>query len=385
MAKSENITVIVNGKFHAFDYASELYKKGKLNRLISTMPYSKVKPFGIPRKYYKGFPLLEVVKILFRKMARRELPVVLYAKFFTKFASYFVSSKTDVIISFAGYSKEIFNDRRFGKAIKILDRGSTHTLENIKLKQQAADYHKNSFKQHSNEFVNRELMEYKLADFILVPSKFVKNTFIKNGVPTKKLILNSYAISDNKFSKEMVKVKREEDVILFVGQLSARKGIKVLIDAYRVLKTKRPNLQLWLVGAINDIKSEILDLDGVTYFGVLRGEELQDKFQRATLFCLPSFEEGLALVLTEAKFFNLPIVATPNTGVEDLFNESSDDFYLFEAGDPLDLAKKISLCLQYQNKNTDIATVKSKSWSEFSDVLLNKIGLSERYTGRTKN
>ena len=44
------ITVVVNGRFHAFDYAAELNKLGVLYKLISTMPYSKAKKFGFSLK-----------------------------------------------------------------------------------------------------------------------------------------------------------------------------------------------------------------------------------------------------------------------------------------------------------------------------------------------
>ena len=125
----KKITVIVNGRFHAFDYASELHKKGLLDKLISTMPYSKAKIFNIPRNKYSGFPILEAVKYMFRKLFKKELPLVLYSKLFNKLCLSKIPKTTEVIISFAGYSKEIFenNDNK----IKILDRGSTHTINNI--------------------------------------------------------------------------------------------------------------------------------------------------------------------------------------------------------------------------------------------------------------
>ena len=86
------------------------------------MPYSKAKKFNIPRKLYVGFPIFEAFKFIYRHL-------------FNKLANYFIPKNTDVIISFAGYSQEIFNDKRHIDKIKILDRGSTHTLTNISLKE----------------------------------------------------------------------------------------------------------------------------------------------------------------------------------------------------------------------------------------------------------
>lgn len=371
MIKENKITVIVNGRFHAFDYAAELHKLGVLDRLIATMPYSKAKEFGIPKNKYVGFPLLEVIKIVYRKLFKKELPLVTYSKIFNKLTKKKIPSTTDVVISFGGYSKEIFeynNDK-----IKILDRGSTHTLENIALKKQAAEYHKTPFKQHSQKFINRELKEYKLADFIMVPSKFVKSTFTKHGIPEHKIILNPYAVSTKKFKPISNVVKRKKNVILFVGQLSPRKGIKVLIDAFKKLKQKTNDAELWLVGSINGIEKSILNEEGVTYFGVLRGKSLQDKFQTASIFCLPSFEEGLALVLTEAKHFELPIVATPNSGVDILFKENSKSYITAKPGDPNDLSIKLEAMLQKEYKISHDDKVETKTWKDFAKNIVNKI------------
>jgi glycosyltransferase involved in cell wall biosynthesis len=377
MENKKKITVIVNGRFHAFDYAAELHKLGCLDKLISTMPYSKAKQFGIPRDKYVGFPFLEILKVLSLKIFNRHLPTMLYARFFTKLASFFITNDTDVIISFAGYSKEIFSDKKNFKKIKILDRGSTHTLANIKLKTQAANYHKTFYQSHPKKFVDREIIEYKMADYIMVPSSFVKKTFTNNHVPDDKLFLNPYAFSTTKFPKKSDKVNRELNTILFVGQLSPRKGIKVLVDAFNLLKLKLPEAKLWLVGAINGIDEAIIKKQGIEYFGVLKKDALKHKFESASVFCLPSFEEGLALVLTEAKYFKLPIVATKNTGVEDLFKENEDGYTLYETANPQDLANKLELALKSKynlvdKKNEDV------SWLDFTKTILQKIEAHEK-------
>lgn len=128
MDNKKKITVIVNGRFHTFDYAAELHKLGYLDKLISTMPFYKAKSYGIGKDHYIGFSILEASKIVYREIFKKELPVNFYSKLFTLLANLFIPKNTDVIISFAGYSKEIFSDKKNFNKIKILDRGSTHTL-----------------------------------------------------------------------------------------------------------------------------------------------------------------------------------------------------------------------------------------------------------------
>jgi glycosyltransferase involved in cell wall biosynthesis len=371
------ITIVVNGRFHAFDYAAELYKTGNLYRLISSMPYSVAKKYGIGREVYIGMPIFEVLKRSWRILFKRELPVMGYAKMFTRTALRFIPKDSDCIISFAGYSREIFESKVHKHAIKVLDRGSTHTLSNIILNKQAADYHNVKWKSHSENFVMREIHEYNLADKILVPSSFVKQTFIENCISPDKIIQIPYAFSLKKFQGLHIESKEREPVVLFVGQISARKGIGVLINAMKLVRETVPEAKLWLAGAKNPlINNSLFDEKWISYFGVLRGQELLDKYANTSVFCLLSFEEGLALVLTEAKYFGLPIVATPNTGAEDIIDNGVNGF-IVPLGDPLKTSEKIIELLINPNtlnsenkKNEDQPEM---SWERFTEILLNQI------------
>jgi len=49
------VVVSVNGRFHGFDLAAQLYKRGHLDRLITSYPKYKVKEWGIPSEYIVSF------------------------------------------------------------------------------------------------------------------------------------------------------------------------------------------------------------------------------------------------------------------------------------------------------------------------------------------
>jgi glycosyltransferase involved in cell wall biosynthesis len=371
------ISVVVNGRFHAFDYAAELSKKHQLHLLISTMPFSVAKRFGINKKNYVGLPIFEVIKKLYRKILRREPPTLLYAKAFTKIASFFVPKDSDIVISFAGYSQEIFESKKLINTIKILDRGSTHTLENIYLNKIAANYHKTKWEPHSKIFIERELKEYELADKILIPSTFVKKTFLKNDIPEEKLIQIPYAYSLAKFNGLKINKEKKEKAVLFVGQISPRKGILVLINAMKLVIEKLPDVKLWLVGPKNSpIPDSFFEESWINNFGILSGQELFDKYNQASVFCLPSFEEGLALVLTEALNCALPIVATENSGAGNLIKEGIQGF-IVPAGDHIKTAEMIIEVLENPEKYSFLESNKitnsNMTWAKYCEALINKI------------
>lgn len=375
--KKTKITVVVNGRFHAFDYAAELYKNKRLYRMISSMPYSVAKKYGIGREVYIGLPAFEVLKRSWRFLFKKEFFPLLYAKLFTITSLKFIPSDTDVVIGNAGCCEEIFKSKKLKNAEKILDRGSSHTLSNIKQNNLAAEYQHVNWKPNPLQFVNRELREYNLADKILIPSTYVKQTFIDNGISGDKLIQIPYAFSLRKFEGLNMTPHNKELAVLFVGQLNHLKGVGVLINAMKIVVEKIPNAKLWLVGAKNPLfDKSLLNKNWITYYGIQRGSNLLDKFLKASVFCILSFDEGLALVLTEAQYCGLPIVATPNSGAQDIIKNEVEGF-IVPVGDHVKTAEKIIEILNNPDIYNSVARESNEmekiSWEKYTSLLIEQI------------
>ena len=172
--------------------------------------------------------------------------------------------------------------------------------------------------------VKRRVAEVEEADYILLPSSFVARSFLSKGIPSERLLKVPYPVHKipgaGGFER---KQGNEESVfrVLYVGSVSVRKGLRYLIEAFRRLK--HPKKELWIVGPIaspSGIENITLP-EGTRLLGQLKGNALQEAYMSATVFCLPSIEEGLALVLSEALHYGLPVIATENTGIEDLTTE----------------------------------------------------------------
>jgi glycosyltransferase involved in cell wall biosynthesis len=108
---------------------------------------------------------------------------------------------------------------------------------------------------------------------------------------------------------------------LFVGAVGARKGVPVLLDAWQRLAYAATNAELWIVGPCGARERALLpDAPGLRFLGQAPREKIPEIFASCDVFCLPSLSEGFALVLLEALAAGLPIVATPNTGAEQVVN-----------------------------------------------------------------
>ena len=75
--------------------------------------------------------------------------------------------------------------------VTILERGSTHILfQNMILKEEYKKFGK-EFSIHP-AVIKKELQEYKEADYISVPSFFVRDSFTAQGIQEEKLLVNPF-------------------------------------------------------------------------------------------------------------------------------------------------------------------------------------------------
>lgn len=188
--------------------------------------------------------------------------------------------------------------------------------------------------------VARRRREYELADAILCPSQFVRDSFIYEGFPADRVHVVPYGIPQPASSLPTVPISDGAFRVLYVGQLTPRKGVRYLLDAFSRLH--HPWKELLVVGP----RSEPSGLEGATipehvrFAGVLKGDDLARAYAGATVLVLPTLEEGLALVLGEAMAHGTPVIATVNSGGADLFHDGEEGF-LVPIRDPAAIADRL--------------------------------------------
>lgn len=112
----------------------------------------------------------------------------------------------------------------------------------------------------------------------------------------------------------------KQKTIFYVGRLEARKGLKYLLHAFKLLSEKRPDVRLVISGdGVDRDKLESLAIDlelpNVTFPGFISNEEKLKHLQTADLFCAPALHgESFGVVLLEAMATGLVTVAGDNPG-----------------------------------------------------------------------
>jgi glycosyltransferase involved in cell wall biosynthesis len=164
---------------------------------------------------------------------------------------------------------------------------------------------------------DQKAQEMDLADLVLAPSAFVRDT-IAEFHPGKHVALASYGV--DAVAWPVARRSAKADItFLFAGPCSLRKGVPLLLDAWRAAALKQARLQL--VGSWQLAESKKRELPPhVQWLGSVAQDELRTLYARADVFVFPTYFEGRALVIGEALASGLPVLSTPASGAADLID-----------------------------------------------------------------
>ena len=325
------------GVFHHFELAHQLYRRGHLKKIYSTWPWARLKREGLPHEVVGTFPLLHTADYFLSRTRFYPQPIrdrvkAWNAESLDAWTRRVIRAEphVDALIGLSGSSLLTgpMIQRRGGRF--ICDRGSTHhRFQEDTLREEYARWGV----PHQGEaagVVQRDEAIYDLADAITVPSSVAGRSYLKLGVPAEKVHVIPYGVRLERFQKQG-EVPRDRFEVLFAGQVSVRKGVPYLLEAFRRLKVRGKRLRI--AGSVQPHLRELMarmpqqmPVEDVEFLGPLPQDELIRLMSTSHMLVLPSVEEGLALVQAQAMACECPVIATEATGAEDLFTDGVEGF-----------------------------------------------------------
>ena len=138
--------------------------------------------------------------------------------------------------------------------------------------------------------------------------------------------------------------------IVCVGRLSPEKGIAGLLQAFAMLGPTAASARLILVGdgpeqfALNAMAQNLGVAEAVTFRGRLPEQATLEEIAQSDILVLPSFMEGLPIVLMEAMALRLPVIASRVAGIPELVQDGVNGL-LFTPANWEELAKRLEQLL----------------------------------------
>jgi glycosyltransferase involved in cell wall biosynthesis len=168
---------------------------------------------------------------------------------------------------------------------------------------------------------DQKRQEMALADLVLVPSTFVQRSIARFS--DKRISVAPYGV-DLDFWRPLQEKRSDGDQLTFIyaGQSSLRKGIPLLLQAWRAAALQ--NARLDLVGSWQLARERLKDLPpSVRWIEPLSRAALRERYQASDVFVFPSFFEGFGLVLLESMACGLPAIATEATAGPDILDRDA--------------------------------------------------------------
>jgi glycosyltransferase involved in cell wall biosynthesis len=154
-------------------------------------------------------------------------------------------------------------------------------------------------------------------------SKALYNATMAAGVSRNHLQIIPNGVDTEYFTPPPANTEREP-LILFVGSLIERKGVRYLLQALPTVFAKLPAHRAVILGEgsqLAELRSLAKELDiasRVEFLGFLPQEGIRQYMRRACLLVLPSLEEGQGVVLLEAMASATPIIGSNVDGIRDV-------------------------------------------------------------------
>jgi glycosyltransferase involved in cell wall biosynthesis len=175
----------------------------------------------------------------------------------------------------------------------------------------------------SAEKLERKRREFELAELVVCPSEFVRDSLPKT--PKVCPLVVPFGSPEVEFSDAGRQSSADRPLrILFAGSLTQRKGLADLFAATKLLKTNA--IELVVMGPLLCPLKWYRQFAHFSYEGPRPHGLFLRMMQSCDVLVLPSIVEGRALVQQEAMACGLPIVATRNAGADDLIVDGETGF-----------------------------------------------------------
>ncbi len=145
-------------------------------------------------------------------------------------------------------------------------------------------------------------------------------------------------------------VKKNPHTVLFIGRIEERKGIWVLLNAFRLLRSTHPDAHLRLVGKnlVGGRLEQFIADSGigknVTVTGYVHDPLMRRELAEAAVLVVPSLLEGFGLIAAEAMMLGTCVIVSDTAGLKSIVKHGQTGL-MFPSGDSVQCAREIATVL----------------------------------------
>ncbi|NOR85344.1 glycosyltransferase [archaeon] len=233
-----------------------------------------------------------------------------------------------------------------------------------------------------SEIENLEKKGILNADIVFTVSKYMQKEILKKYHQNTKLIYNGSSFTTFTTNKT-IRTPTKTPTILYIGRLTAQKGVEYLILASKKIIKKYPETKFIIAGkgelkqSLQNFAHTLCVSNNFKFLGFIPNEKLIELYTSASIFVSPSIYEPFGITILDAAYFKCPIIATKNTGAIELF--PSNLISIIEPQNSKSLSEKIINVLEnpkiHETKAKELKNKieKTNFWNITTDKIINEI------------
>jgi glycosyltransferase involved in cell wall biosynthesis len=217
---------------------------------------------------------------------------------------------------------------------------------------------------------------------IITPTRYVAEDLAAYQPSTLNKLVVTYESAEPAFAAKAVRPKQigeKDQFIMYLGNAFPHKNLAVLFDALDILRKKRPELKLVLVGKKEVHYQELEEkarnhpsARNIIFTGFLPDAEAKWLHEHSLAYVFPSLSEGFSLTPMEAIVHGAPVVSSNATCLPEVYQDAA---YYFDARYPKDIAAKVAEVIDNKKLRGQLIAngkelIKKYSWRKMAEETL---------------
>jgi glycosyltransferase involved in cell wall biosynthesis len=223
--------------------------------------------------------------------------------------------RPDVVVAYENSALHTFRAAKTIGASTVLDAASFHHIWQDRF------LRPETFSHALNRINSAKDAEIELADRIITVSEFARQSYLEAGIAADRVTAIPLGVDTDLFRFDALKFASGDAKVnfVFVGQLSLRKGIDVLLSAARILANRGVNFRLTLFGNPSQA-FPMDDLKNCRVRGWMGHRELAGQLAQCDVLVLPSRHDSFGMVVAEAMACGLPVITSDCVGAKEMIS-----------------------------------------------------------------
>lgn len=212
----------------------------------------------------------------------------------------------------------------------------------------------------------------KRSRVVFTPSDYVKHK-VEKQFGIRNVIVTPNAVNLSRFHPD---AKQEaltlpKRYILFVGSLQPRKNLQLLLQAWHTIKEELDDLWLLVAGDGGSVfkQIEFVADERIRFLGYVSDTDLPGLYAHATLFVLPSLDEGFGLPALEAMACGTPVIVSNAGALPEVVEDAGLIFEVANVDHLIGAIREI-LCdnkMRLMLREKGLARAKTYSWQQSAE------------------